>query len=164
MHGSGSARGCDSSGRLAQSFYAASDRLLIIAGQANVALIFTAASFAMLVVSPFATAAWLGPLAIPAAMIFSMVCFNPLIAVRARRLVGVRTIALSDAALMACGSLALAASAIVPSFINAAITYGLLGVIGVYYIMTATARSAADDYDSALLLGARTPVSDKASK
>ncbi len=149
---------------LVQSFYAASDRLLIIAGQANVALIFTAASFAMLVVSPFATAAWLGPLAIPAAMIFSMVCFNPLIAVRARRLVGVRTIALSDAVLMACGSLALAASAIVPSFINAAITYGLLAVIGVYYIMTATARSAADDYDSALLLGARTPVSDKASK
>ena len=44
-----------------QSFYATSDRLLIIAGQANVALILTASSFAVLMTTPFATAPWLGP-------------------------------------------------------------------------------------------------------
>jgi len=149
---------------LVQSFYATSDRLLIIAGQANVALIFTGASFGMLVASPFATAPWLGPLAIPAAMIFSMVCFNPLIAVRARQLVGVRTIGLSDVALMACGSVALAASAIDPSYVNEAITYGLLAAVGAYYITTAMSLSGADNYDSALMFRARTPVSDNASK
>lgn len=154
-----------------QSFYAASDRLLIIAGQANVALLFTASSFAMLVASPFATAPWLGSLAIPAAMIFSMVCFNPLIAVRARQLAGLRTIAARDAALMACGSVALAACAVDGSSMSAAITYGMLGTIGATYIATATSRSAADDYGNSPILGAGAsaageplPVADKASK
>jgi O-antigen/teichoic acid export membrane protein len=147
-----------------QSFYAISDRLLVIAGQANVALIFTAATFSVLVASPFATAPWLGPLAIPAAMIFSMVCFNPLLAVRARQLLGVRTIGLSDAALMACGGSALAASALAPSLIKSLITYALLGAIGAYYIMTAMSRSGTDDYSSIPLSRGGTPVSEKASK
>jgi len=139
---------------LVQAFYATSDRLLIVAGQANVALVLTAASFAVLVTSPFATAPWLGPLAIPAAMIFAVLCFNPLVAVRAKQLVGIRTIALPDAAFMACGSLALAAGVLGNSSISAAIAYGVLAVIGAYYIMTATSRSAVDDYDSSFILRA----------
>ena len=53
-----------------QSFYATSDRLLITAGQANVAVLLTGSSFVVLTTTPFVTAAWLGMLAIPAAMIF----------------------------------------------------------------------------------------------
>jgi O-antigen/teichoic acid export membrane protein len=154
-----------------QSFYATSDRLLIIAGQANVALAFTAASFAVLTASPFATAPWLGPAAIPAAMIFSMLFFNPLIAVRAWQLVGARTIAARDAVLMACGSVALAACAVGGSAMSAVIAYGMLGTIGAIYIMTATSRAAADHYGSSRIPGAGTsaageplPVADKASK
>ncbi len=97
----------------AASFYATSDRLLIIAGQANVALVVTASSFVVLVASPFATAPWLGPVAIPAAMIFSALFVSPLVAVRARQLAGVGTIAPRDGALMACGCLALATAAVV---------------------------------------------------
>ena len=63
-----------------QAFYATSDRLLIIAGQANVALLLTASSFAVLTTTPFATAHWLGPLAIAAAMIFSVLAFSPIVA------------------------------------------------------------------------------------
>jgi O-antigen/teichoic acid export membrane protein len=152
-----------------QSFYAASDRLLIIAGQANVALIFTASSFAVLAASPFATASWLGPAAIPAAMIFSMLAFNPLIAVRARQLTGVRTIMLRDAVLMACGSITLAAAALSGSQLSAAISYVMLGVIAVNYLVTAAARSIAygDDGARPLRVGASAagqplPVADKA--
>ena len=154
-----------------QSFYATSDRLLIIAGQANVALIFTASSFAVLAASPFATANWLGPVAIPAAMIFSMLAFNPLIAVRARQLTGVRTVTLRDAVLIACGSIALAASAIGGSPLSAAISYVMLGLIAAIYLLTATSRSAAYEDDGARLLragasaaGQPLPVADKASK
>jgi len=156
---------------LVQAFYATSDRLLIIAGQANVALVLTASSFAVLVTSPFVTAPWLGPLAIPAAMIFATLFFNPLVAVRARQLVGVRTIALPDAALMVCGSLALAGWAFGDASVSAVIAYGVLTVIGAYYVTTATSRSAADDYDSSFILradasSARSALltSDKTSK
>ena len=86
------------------AFYATSDRLLIIAGQANVALVVTASSFAILLASPFVTARWLGPVAIPVAMILAVAVVNPLVAVRARQLVGVSTFHWRDAILMACGS------------------------------------------------------------
>ena len=75
------------------SFYATSDRLLIIAGQANVALVVTALSFIVLIASPFATAPWLGPVAIPAAMIFSVLFVSPIVAVRTRQLLRLRTLA-----------------------------------------------------------------------
>jgi O-antigen/teichoic acid export membrane protein len=153
------------------SFYATADRLLIIAGQANVALVVTAMSFVVLIASPFATAPWLGPIAIPAAMIFAVLCFSPIIAVYARRLVGVRTLAPRDCALMACGCIALAGSAVADSYLNTAIMCGLLGAIGVYYVTTATSRSAAADYDDSLIFrgagsSASAPllVPDKASK
>ncbi len=154
-----------------QSFYATSDRLLVIAGWANVALVVTASSFLMLIASPFATAPWLGPLAIPAAMIFSMLFFTPLVAVRAWQLAGVRTVAARDGAFMACGGVALAGSAVGYSAMSAVITCAMLGVIGAYYIMTAMSRSAVGDYDSSLVLGAGEsaaglplPAPDKASK
>jgi O-antigen/teichoic acid export membrane protein len=153
------------------SFYATADRLLIIAGQANVALVVTALSFVVLLASPFATAPWLGPVAIPAAMITSMLCFSPIIAVYARQLVGVRTLAPLDCALMACGCIALAGSAVADSYLNTAIMCGLLGAIGVYYVTTATSRSAATDYDDSLIFrgagsSANAPLlaPDKASK
>jgi O-antigen/teichoic acid export membrane protein len=153
------------------SFYATSDRLLIIAGQANVALVVTALSFIVLIASPFATAPWLGHVAIPAAMIFSVFFVSPIVAVRTRQLLRLRTFALRDWALLACGSISIVGFAVANSNLNALITCGILGAIGTYYIITATARSAVDDYDNSLILRAEgasaTPpllAPDKASK
>ena len=79
-------------GAFVSSFYATSDRLLIIAGHANVALTLTASSFAALTITPFVTAPWLGPIAVPAAMIASAILFNPIVAVRVRQLFGIHTL------------------------------------------------------------------------
>jgi len=153
------------------SFYATSDRLLIIAGQSSVALVVTASSFIVLVASPFATAPWLGPVAIPAAMIFSVLVVNPLVAVRTRQLLGLRTFALRDWAIMVCGSVSLVGFAVANSNLNAVIACGILGAIGTYYIIMATARSAVDTYDNSLIFRAEVAsasppllVPDKASK
>jgi O-antigen/teichoic acid export membrane protein len=151
------------------SFYATSDRLLIIAGQANVALVVTACSFATLLATPFAIAPWLGPVAIPVAMILAVALFNPLVAVRARQLVGIRTFAWRDGALMACGCTALAASAVSASYASAAIAGALLGAIGGYYAATALSRSAGGLYDKSPMFAAsesRRPLllPDKASR
>lgn len=132
----------------AASFYATSDRLLIIAGQANVALVVTASSFAMLIAAPFGLAPWLGPAAIPAAMILSVAFFNPIVAMRARQLVGVRTFGWYDLALLGCGCTALAGAALAGSYAAAAIACGMLAAIGAYYVMTAMSRSAREDYDN----------------
>lgn len=136
------------------SFYATSDRLLIIAGQANVALVVTALSFATLIACPFGIAPWLGPAAIPAAMILSAALFNPIVAVRAHQLTGVRTFAWRDGALMACGCIALASAAVAGSYASVAIACAMLGAIGAYYVATALSRSAGDDYDSSLIFAA----------
>src|SRR6185437_6826339 len=116
------------------AFYATSDRLLIIAGQANVALVVTASSFVVLITSPFGLAPWLGPVAIPAAMILSVVLFNPIVALRARQLIGVRTLAWRDAILMACGCTALATAAIAGSYAAVMIVSALLVAVGAYYV------------------------------
>jgi O-antigen/teichoic acid export membrane protein len=139
---------------LIAAFYATSDRLLIIAGQANVALVVTAASFAMLTTSPFGLAPWLGPVAIPVAMILSVVLFNPIVALRARQLIGVRTMAWRDVTLMACGCTALAAAAVAGSYAGVMIASALLAAVGAYYVMTALSRSAGDAYDNSLILAA----------
>ena len=72
---------------------------------------------------------------------------------------------------MACGCISLAGFAVANSNMNAVITCGILGAIGTYYIITATARSAVDDYDNSLIFRAEgasaSPplfVPDKASK
>jgi O-antigen/teichoic acid export membrane protein len=137
-----------------QSFYATSDRLLIIAGHANVALLVTALSFALLAATPFATAPWFGSAAIPVAMILSVLVVGPIVVVRARQLVNIRSVAWRDIAFMACGIGALAGAAAAGTYASAVLACGLIGVIGVYYAMTATARSAADDYDSSVVVGA----------
>lgn len=153
------------------AFYATSDRLLIIAGQANVALVVTASSFAILMASPFVTARWLGPVAIPAAMILAIAVVNPLVAVRARQLVGVSTFHWLDAILMACGSVALAAAAVAGTYLSAAVACAMLAAIGAYYVTTALSRSSGDDYDNSLIFAARESavnaplaLSDKASQ
>jgi O-antigen/teichoic acid export membrane protein len=153
------------------AFYATSDRLLIIAGQANVALVVTASSFLVLTTSPFATASSIGVIAIPVAMIVSVLLFNPIVAWRARQLTGVLTIGLFDAAMMACGSVALTGAALAGSYASAVVTCGLFGVIGGYYLTTATSRSVGEDYDRSLTpaaggspVTAARLVTDKASK
>ena len=115
------------------SFYATSDRLLIVAGQANVALMLTASSFLVLVTTPFVTSAWIGMLAIPAAMIFSALVFEPMIAARAWTMFEVRTIGVVDAMLIGCGSLAVAAHAIVHTRLSTAGACAVLCAIGLYY-------------------------------
>jgi O-antigen/teichoic acid export membrane protein len=125
-----------------QSFYATSDRLLIIAGHANVALILTASSFAVLTVSPFLTAPWLGPIAVPAAMIASAILFNPIVAIRVRQLFGIRTFALSDLALMTCGAVMLGISAVAGSRVWAASACAALGLIGLTMLGTAMWQSS----------------------
>jgi O-antigen/teichoic acid export membrane protein len=134
------------------AFYAVADRLLIIAGQANVALFVTAGSFFVLLAGPFAVAPWLGPAAIPVAMIASVLLFNPFVALRCRQMVGVRTITLRDYALMACGSIALAAAGLAHSYASTIVACCVLGVIGIYYAVSATSRSAGAGYDNSLIL------------
>ncbi len=149
------------------SFYATSDRLLIIAGQANVALVVTASSFALLMTTPFGFAPWLGPVAIPAAMILSAALVNPIVALRARQLIGVRTLAWRDVNLIACGCTALAAAAVAGSYASVVIASALLAAIGAYYLTTSLSRSTGDDYDNSLILAAGTaarPSLDSASK
>jgi O-antigen/teichoic acid export membrane protein len=125
-----------------QSFYATSDRLLIIAGQANVALTLTASSFAVLTITPFVTAPWLGPIAVPAAMIASAILFNPIVAVRVRQLFGIHTLKLPDLALMACGSALLGISAVSGSRLWALGACAVLCLIGVYMLGTAIRQSS----------------------
>lgn len=136
------------------SFYAAADRLLIIAGQANVALVVTGLSFAVLVAGPFGMAPWFGPIAVPLAMILSAALFNPIVAMRARRLTGVRSFDWRDSVLMICGCTALAGSAIAGSYASTAIACAMLAAIGAYYVATAMSRSAGDDYDGSPILAA----------
>ena len=115
-----------------QSFYATSDRLLITAGQANVALVLNGSSFMVLTTTPFITAAWLGMLAIPAAMIVSMIVFQPIVAARTRKLFDIRTVGVPDAVMIVCGAFAIAAHAIVHSPLSTAGVCAVLTAIGLY--------------------------------
>jgi O-antigen/teichoic acid export membrane protein len=90
-----------------QSFYDTSDRLLIIAGQANVLLMLTTSSFCILAIMPVLSASWVGPAAIPAAMIVSTFLLNPIVAARVQNLFAITTIHARDVLLMAAGTVAL---------------------------------------------------------
>ncbi|MCC7347751.1 MAG: hypothetical protein IT538_10185, partial [Variibacter sp.] len=131
-----------------QSFYATSDRLLIIGGHANVALALTASSFLVLVTSPFATARWLGLAAVPAAMIFSALAFNPLVAAKARQWLRIATIRWRDAAAMLGGSAALAAAALDGSASSRVLACALMGALGAAYLI-AGARPALGSAEAA---------------
>ncbi|MGH6671104.1 MAG: lipopolysaccharide biosynthesis protein [Xanthobacteraceae bacterium] len=153
------------------SFYATSDRLLIIAGKANVPLVVTASSFIVLIACPFGFARWFGLAAIPAAMILSVALFNPIVAIRARQLAGVRTFSWLDGALMGVGCIALASAGIAGSYASAAIACAILGAIGVHYVATALSRSAREDYQGSPIFAPGAPsaraarlLPDKASQ
>lgn len=90
-----------------QSFYDTSDRLLIIAGQANAPLMTTASSCAILTIMPFLAAPWIGPAAIPWAMIVSALLLNPIIAGRVQAIFAIKTIHARDVLLLAAGTGAL---------------------------------------------------------
>jgi O-antigen/teichoic acid export membrane protein len=126
-----------------QSFYATSDRLLISAGQANVAVVLTGLSFTVLTTTPFVTAAWIGMLAIPAAMIVSSILFQPIVAARVHTLFGIRTIGLTDAAMIVCGALAIAGHAMTRTHLSAAAASAVLSVIGLVYLIPVIKRSRA---------------------
>jgi O-antigen/teichoic acid export membrane protein len=115
-----------------QSFYDASDRLLIIAGQANVPLAATAASFVTLAVTPFFLAPVIGPTAIPAAMIASKLLFNPLVAARVKAVFSLTTIHILDIAMMAAGVFALAAYAMSGTVAAGAASAIALATIALY--------------------------------
>jgi O-antigen/teichoic acid export membrane protein len=115
-----------------QSFYDASDRLLIIAGQANIPLAATAASFAVLGVVPFLVAPLIGPMAIPAAMIASKLLFNPLVAARVKTVFAITTIHVLDITMMAAGIFALAAYAVTGGVAAGAASVASLAAIALY--------------------------------
>jgi O-antigen/teichoic acid export membrane protein len=123
------------------SFYATSDRLLVAGGHANVALVTTASSFLMLAITPFITAPWLGMLAIPAAMILAVVVFQPIVAARVRQLFGFRTIGPMDAAMIVCGTLAIAAHAMTHTPISTAMACTALTIIALVYMIPVIRRS-----------------------
>jgi O-antigen/teichoic acid export membrane protein len=95
-----------------RSFYDAADRLLVIAGQANIPLMLTGASFLVLATTPFLSAPLIGASAIPAAMIFSALFFYPIPVARVHRLFSIRTIGWSDIFLITAGAGALCLDAI----------------------------------------------------
>ena len=119
------------------AFYAASDRLLTIAGQASITLLFNGLSFLVLVTMPFAAAPFVGVISIPAAMILSALTFNLIIAARTRAMFAIRTIGWRDAVLIAVGTVALADYAIAKSPFAEAMTCGILACIGLYFAASA---------------------------
>jgi O-antigen/teichoic acid export membrane protein len=124
-----------------QSFYDTSDRTLIIAGQANVPLTATAASFAVLIVAPFATASLLGPTAIPAAMVASKLLFNPLVAARVQRIYAITTINPRDILMKGGGIVALASYALTGAAAAGVASVAVLGAIALYCWVSAMRRT-----------------------
>lgn len=124
-----------------QSFYATSDRLLITAGQANVALVMTGASFLTLITTPFATAGLLGLVSIPAAMIAASLAFQPIVAARTQALFGIRTIGLPEIAAIACGVMAIGAHAIVHTPLSLVGACCALAAVGLIYAVPVLRRS-----------------------
>jgi O-antigen/teichoic acid export membrane protein len=126
-----------------QSFYEAADRLLIIAGQANVPLAITASSFGVLVVTPFLTAPLLGPTAIAAAMAVASFLFYPVAAVRVRRMFALTTIHPLDLVMMVAGIAALAAYAASGAAMAGAASVAVLAAIALYCCASAIRRTGA---------------------
>jgi O-antigen/teichoic acid export membrane protein len=124
-----------------QSFYDASDRTLIMAGQANVPLAVTAASFGVLLVAPLATASWLGPTAIPLAMMAAKLLFNPLVAARVQRIFVITTIHLRDILMMGAGIVALASYAITGATAAGAASVAVLAALALYCCVSAIRRT-----------------------
>jgi O-antigen/teichoic acid export membrane protein len=124
------------------SFYETSDRLLMMAGQANIPLALTGTSFVVLTTMPFLTAALLGPAAIPVAMIVSTILLNPVVAVRVQAMFAIRTVHLADVVFMVAGIAGLAGYALFQSPLVAIATCGGLAAIGLYFFMSAMSWSS----------------------
>jgi O-antigen/teichoic acid export membrane protein len=120
------------------SFYATSDRLLVIAGKADVLLALTLASFLLLALSPHVTAPWLGAAAIPAAMILSALLLNPVVAVYARRLYGIVTIRPSDVGIIALVCLTLGYHARTTTLASTLAVCLVLGTVGTVFLVKAS--------------------------
>jgi O-antigen/teichoic acid export membrane protein len=115
-----------------RSFYDTADRLLIIAGRPNVPLLLTASSFLVLAIAPFLAAPLIGAVAIPAAMIFSALLLNPMVAARVQALFAITTIAVRDLALMAGGAGALALYALSGAVAAGFTACAILAAIALY--------------------------------
>jgi len=126
-----------------QSFYETSDRLLIIAGQANVLLAITASTFGLLVTTPFVTAPLLGPTAIPAAMIVASFVFYPLAAARVRTMFAMRTIHPQDMLTMGAGIAALVGYAMMGTMTAGVVSIAVLSAIALYCCVSAIRRTGA---------------------
>jgi len=134
-----------------QSFYATSDRLLIIAGQANVALLLTASSFLVLTTMPFVTAPLIGLASIPVATIVSALVLNPIVAARVQTMFAIQTIHRRDLVLIVAGTLMLCAYAIVGSPLVGFATCAVLLAGSLYFFVSAMKWSGlgADAEDAA---------------
>jgi O-antigen/teichoic acid export membrane protein len=115
------------------AFYATSDRLLTIAGQATVTLLFNGLSFLVLITLPFVAAPWIGVIAIPIAMILSTLVFNLIITARVKKMFGIRTIRWPDGAFIAVGAIALAAGAMTGTTLAGIAACGIFAAIGLYF-------------------------------
>jgi hypothetical protein len=111
--------------------------------------VLTASSFGVLVTTPFVAAPWIGPAAIPAAMIVSAFAFNPIAAARVWDMFAIRTIHLRDAALIAVAAVMLAAYALAGSSLVGPATCGILALIGVHYTVSALRGSHTEIIPSA---------------
>jgi O-antigen/teichoic acid export membrane protein len=120
-----------------QSFYDTSDRLLIIAGQANVPLFLTLASFALLTTTAFLTAPFIGPAAIPAAMMLSALLFNPIVAARVQSMFAIATLRGRDVLPLVVGTISLFLYATTGAGLAAVATFAILGAIVLSSGMTA---------------------------
>ncbi|MBR1229040.1 MULTISPECIES: lipopolysaccharide biosynthesis protein [unclassified Bradyrhizobium] len=124
------------------SFFATSDRLLLIAGQANVSLTTTASTFAMLVTTPFVTAPFLGPTAIPVTMALATALLYPL-AARVKTLFDVRTFEPRDLLLIGAGIIVLVSYAITGAAMWGIVSVSGLSAIAFYYCRSAIRRTGA---------------------
>lgn len=125
------------------SLYATSDRLLIIAGHANVPLAITVANFTMLVTVPFVTAPLLGPTAIPVAMAVAFALLYPLAAARVHTLFNFRTIRPRDLMLIGAGVTALVSYAITGAAMSGIASVSVLSTIALYCGLSAIRRTEA---------------------
>jgi O-antigen/teichoic acid export membrane protein len=122
---------------LVQSFYATSDRLLIISGQPNVSLLLTGSSFLTLVIMPFFTAPLVGLVSIPLAMLSAAILFQPMVAARVWAKFDIQTIRTVEIATIACGGTALAAYAATQTLLSAVVACTVTVAMAVYFILTA---------------------------
>jgi O-antigen/teichoic acid export membrane protein len=116
-----------------QSFYGTSDRLLVISGRANVPLLITISTFAVLVLTPFLTAPFIGTTAIPVAMAAATILVYPLAAVRVHAVFDLTTIHRSDIMMMCLGVGALLCYATIGVPVMGLACVAILAAIACYY-------------------------------